>query len=152
MKKSTVTGIIIVIIIGAIAFYGGMQYDATKNSTSQNGYGGGIGGGPNSSQMRRNGSGGGRAGMNGGFTAGEILNKDDKSITIKTPDGGSKIIFFSSATEIGTFAKGMVSNLEVGKSVMINGKANSDGSIAAQSIQVRPPMPQAWVTPSKTSP
>lgn len=74
---------------------------------------------------------------NGDFAVGEIIGKDEKSITIKTPGGGSKIIFFSDSTSIGKSAEGSVSDLETGKQVMISGTVGSDGSLSAKNIQVR---------------
>lgn len=122
--------IVIVIIVAAAAFFGGMTYAKSKNSERQQ----------RLQQM-------GAAGMirgnrtGSGFTSGEIIAKDDKSITVKLQDGGSKIIFFSDSTEISKFASGSASDLVTGQSVMANGTTNSDGSITAQSIQLRPNIP-----------
>lgn len=123
------------IIVGVGAFYGGMKYAQNQaladrqQRMQQFGAGNGF----------RNGAQGNR--MNGGFVSGEILAKDDKSITIKMRDNGSKIIFYSDTTEIGKFVKGVAGDLAIGKTVSVNGTANSDGSVTAQSIQVRPAMP-----------
>lgn len=124
------------ILAGGASFFGGMKYaqnqaqaDRQQRMQQFGGTGNGF----------RNGAQGNRSA--GGFASGEILSKDDKSITIKMRDGGSKIIFYSGVTEIGKFVTGAVSDLAVGKTVSVNGTANSDGSITAQSMQVRPAMP-----------
>lgn len=152
MDKKISIIIILAIITGAGAFYGGMKFQQSKGSGFIS---------PADLQNLRNlspeerqqrfqqmgGSGAGLRGQfggrngDGGATIGEIISKDDKSITLKLRDGGSKIIFYSGSTEIGKFVSGTSADIEVGKSVMINGSANSDGSITAQSIQIRPAMP-----------
>lgn len=126
-KKTLIVGAIVIIAALAGSFYGGMSYG--KNSIQQN--------------FMKNGQiprGGGFQNKNGNLTAGEIILKDDKSITLKLRDGGSKIIFYSSTSEIGKFTDGTIEDLEIGKNVTVNGKANSDGSITAQSIQIKPKM------------
>jgi hypothetical protein len=87
---------------------------------------------------------------NGGFAAGEIITKDDKSFIIKLntsnqggaansgEQGGSKIILFSDSAEIIKSVSGAVADLEIGKSVVVTGTVNSDGSITAKQIQLRP--------------
>lgn len=134
MKKTLLIIVGVAVLVVAAAFFGGMKYAESKNPRRQfsmAGFGANTGG-----QARViNGQGAQRG---GGLVIGEILSKDDKSVTVKLPDGGSKIIFFSNSTEIMKFVSGAVSDLEVGKTISVNGSANSDGSITAQSIQVRP--------------
>jgi hypothetical protein len=141
MKKLVLVVIAAVIVVGGGAFYGGMKYVQGQSPNRQ--FAANIGAG------FRNGQ--GRGGTNGGgFTSGEIISKDDKSITVKMRDGGSKIVFYSNKTEVSKFVGGTATDLEVGKNASINGTANQDGSIVAQSIQLRPvPSPSPSQTPNK---
>lgn len=148
MAKKLLPIIIVVIVVGVGAFYGGMKYGQSKGSQSAGSF---VNLTPEQRQARLQQFGAGGVGAqrgtqtNGGFASGEIISKDDKSITVKLQDGGSKIIFFSDTTEIVKLASGTLGDLEVGKTVSVNGKANQDGSVTAQSIQIRP------VNPTNTS-
>ncbi len=129
--------LIAVLVIGGAAFYGGTQYTKAKQPARGNftrlGQGAGAQG-AGGANMR-----GGQAG--GGFASGEILSKDDKSVTIKLRDGGSKIIFFSGSTKVTKTVDGSLEDLKVGESISATGSANTDGSITAQSFQLRPNFP-----------
>lgn len=135
----------LVIVFAAGGFYGGTVYEK-NNLTSQgllrngnNMHGGNFGGGQgNQSGWQRQGMRNGSPNGGGGFAAGQIISQDDKSITIKTPDGSSKIIFISDTTPVGKTTSGSFSDLSSGQQVMVSGTANSDGSITAQNVQIRP--------------
>ena len=74
--------------------------------------------------------------------------QDSKSVTVKiinndpisnnTNTSGSKIIFFDASTAITKTAVGSASDLALGTQVTVAGTANSDGSVTAKSIQIRP--------------
>lgn len=140
-KKLYIITAATVVVVGATSFYGGMKYGQSSGSKNNSGM-------PNfqnlTSDQRQQMLGGTnstrRSGTNAGsqFINGEIISKDDKSITVKLRDGGSKIIFLSNTTSIGKTTDGVVGDLEVGKDVSVNGTANSDGSVVAQNIQIRP--------------
>jgi hypothetical protein len=142
-KKYLIIGIILVVLIGAGSFYAGMQYE--KNQKRM----------PGNFQEFNNGTGGNgqkRLGnQNGGFTIGDIISRDDKSVTVKLANGSSKIIFFGDSTKVNKTADGTLSDLQVGTGVMITGTSNQDGSITAQSIQIRPSMsnPEAQTLPQQ---
>lgn len=142
MKKQIITIIGITATVVGGSFYAGVKYGQNKIFSSRGGAAAFANLSPGERQARMQQFGGGmgtRAGgrADGGFVSGEIISKDDKSITIKLRDGGSKIVFYSGSTEIGKSVNGTTGDLSNGKTVMINGKANSDGSITAQLIQIR---------------
>lgn len=151
MNKNIIIPVVVGIAMAGAGFFGGMQFQKSKAINPQNfanltpeqrqqmfqGRGGQMGGGFAGGRAN-----GGQPGGAGAFTAGEIINKDDKSITVKMPDGGSKIVFYSNTTAVGKTAQGTASDLAVGGQVTITGSANSDGSVTAQNIQIRPNAPQ----------
>jgi len=141
--------IVIVIIVAVGSFFAGMKYGQSKNSDnlSQRNFQGFENLSAEERQQRIEQMGANVGSMrlignrDSGFVLGEIISRDNQSITVKMQDGGSKIIFFSDNTQVSKFTDGNSSDLEVGETVMVNGTTNQDGSITAQSIQMRPQMP-----------
>jgi len=129
-----------VIIAGGGGFYGGMKYQDSKSpfaNFQRNGTGGGMmfqGSGQGAGQ----GAGANRMRTGGGLVSGEILKKDDKTITVKLPDGGSKNVYIADTTTVSKSVDGAKDDLTEGVNVMITGTANADGSVIAEFIQIRP--------------
>ena len=116
--------VVIAVVVGAGAFYGGTVYGQSKPPTPQKALealrnmtpeqmaqGGGFPGGgfPGGGG---NGARGGGAG--GGFVGGDIVAQDAQSITVKLPDGSTKIVFYSGTTTISKSASGTASDLATG--------------------------------------
>jgi hypothetical protein len=135
MNKQITLFIVIVVAASGLSFYGGIKYNQTQSVAERTANRAQFGGGNNSSG---NGTRVPRGGANGGFTAGEVIAKDDKSVTIKLRDGGSKIIFLSASAEVTKSATGSAQDISIGTQVSANGTANSDGSMTAQTVQIRP--------------
>ena len=135
LKNKIISLVLAGIVIVGISFYLGMQYG--QNSKSQMGPGGNFSqrnGQMGSSTLRGNRS-------LGGMVSGQILSIDTNSLTIKSQDGGSRIVFLSASTTVNKMTEGAVKDLVVGSNVSVNGGANADNSINAQIIQIRPLIP-----------
>jgi hypothetical protein len=146
-KKFIALIVVVAIVVGSASFFGGMKYGEMKNREVFKDVGDRFADlSPDERQARMQqlgavGAGGLRERSGGGFISGEILSKDDKSITVKLRDGGSKIVLFSSATQIMKSSSGSADDLKTGESVTATGTSNEDGSISAKSIQLQPNMP-----------
>ncbi len=128
MKNNIAIVLVIVIFVaGGAGFFGGMKYQQSKQPSRAD------------FQARvgmRQGVPGAQQGAGTETVRGEIVSQDEESITVKLPDESSKIILISENTAINKATEGSVGDLETGEQVMVFGKANSDGSIAATQIQL----------------
>ncbi len=134
INSNILTIIIVSIIVGAIAFYGGMKYQSSQATRGAN-LGRQFGTG-NNTNGRQNGQ--TRFGGGARSVAGEIISLDDKSITVKLQDGSSKIVLLNSSTSISKYSEATRSDLMSGTRVLATGADNSDGSVTARNVQLNP--------------
>jgi hypothetical protein len=132
MKKILVFTALL-LAVGGGCFFGGMKYGQSK--TSFRGMGDNFGPGMSGNNATGTFPGSNRNGM-GGMILGEITAKDSESITVKTQNGGTKIIYISDSAKIAKTEAGTVDDLTVGESITVSGTSNDDGSITAKLIQL----------------
>ena len=132
MKKNIFVLILAFVLVAGAFFYAGIKYEQKTSFTNRQNFQ------PvNNFKEGQKMLGVNNVRLGGSFVVGEIINKDDKSITLKAKDGGSKIIFLSSQTEITKVVSGTSSDLISGKNIAVSGDTNPDGSLNAQMIQIR---------------
>jgi hypothetical protein len=131
-KKMITLLVVIVVIVGGLAFYAGDVYAAHKATNANTARVGAFAGGAGVRGTR------GAGATGGGFSGGTVISKDATSITVQARDGSSKIVFYTANTPIMKTSAGAIGDVAVGSDIAVTGTANSDGSISAQSIQVRP--------------
>lgn len=132
MKNPMIITLIVALVVGAAAFFGGMQYQKAKVPGSMQGqFRGQNGGGPQGGFQVRSGNGQRMMPVNG-----EIISQDETSITVKMQDGSSKIVILSDDTKINKSSEGSKSDLKTGETVTAVGTTNSDGSITAQNVSI----------------
>ena len=127
MTNKMIITVILVLIVGGGAFFGGMKYQQSKQPNFSRQFAGqGVRMGQGQIQDRAD------------FrpVSGEIISSDEKSITVKLQDGSSKIVLFSEKTVINKAAEATKDDLKVGEKVAVFGQENSDGSVTATQIQL----------------
>ena len=145
MKNISLTvAIVIALVTAGAGFFAGTKFggNTAQAANTAGGRTGGTGrfGGLNGAN--RNG---------GGFTTGDVLSKDAQSITIKMRDGGSKIVFYTTSTQTMKTVDGTSNDIAVGNTVMVSGDTNSDGSLTAKMIQIRPNQPPSTGATTSTN-
>lgn len=139
MKNNYIITVIVAVVVGGAGFFGGMKYQQSKTPAFgqfRANVNGQIG---NGRMMAGNGT--TRTGGNGFQpVSGEITSVDEKSMTVKLTDGGSKIVILSDSTKVNETQEVDKSKLAIGSQVSAFGTTNSDGSITAQSVQLNPKM------------
>ena len=120
------------LLVGASGFFAGIQYRKSQEPTA----------GDFQSMREQARSGnlppglGERLQGQGRPVSGEIIDRDEESITVKLPDGSSRIILVGSETKISESTPSAKNKLTEGVQVFVNGTENPDGSLNATSIQI----------------
>jgi hypothetical protein len=70
--------------------------------------------------------------------AGTVISRNAESMVIKLQKGTTKDIFFDTTTAVLKSVSGKISDIPVDANVIVTGAPNSDESITAYSIQIRP--------------
>ena len=74
----------------------------------------------------------------GGLLTGTVAAQDSGSITLNTRDGSSHIVLITPNTSVSKSVTGALTDIATGSTVIVSGTTNSDGSVSASSIQLRP--------------
>src|SRR3989338_613651 len=131
MKNKKIVAAAGVIVAAVAIFFGGVYYGKSTVSNCP-----GSGNFEQRQFIMNNQKTGGNA--IGGAVSGEVIEMDDRRVTVKTADGGSKIVFVSTSTIVTKNAEGNMDDLKIGERVSIIGSSGSDGSVSASSIQIQP--------------
>lgn len=135
MNKAVKIIIGLVVVLGL--FYGGVTYGqsiATKSTTAST-YSGTRTVRTGSTTGSVGGSFGGGAG--GSATIGTVVSENATSITLALKSG-SVVVFYSTSTPIMKTTSGTPADITAGANITVIGTTNSDGSVTANSIQIRP--------------
>jgi hypothetical protein len=124
-NKTIVTGIIALIVGIGIGYGGAMALSPASSATSTHGtYAARMGGGMHTA--------------GGGFLSGTVATVSSESITLNTQDGSSHVVLVTPSTNISKSVSGSLSDVSAGTNVIVSGTTNSDGSLSATLIQLRP--------------
>ncbi len=149
MKKNTGVIVILVLAVGVLGFFGGMKFSEFQRIQKRSGGNGQFQMGPNGQSMgQTNGKSQTQTGSVGRPITGEIIQIDETSVTVKTQDGGSKIIILSGSTTYSKTTEGSKSDLSVGTTIGVFGTENTDKSVTAQTIQLNPQFGKTNASPS----
>lgn len=147
----SISTIIIFLITLTIGFAGGFIYQKSKiPSFARNGQFQTAGGNSNRSGTRSaNGTGTPNQRIMSKETVGEITSIDGTSFTVKTPDGGSKIVMISDSTTINQATKVDKTSLKVGLPISISGDQNTDGTVTGKIINLNSTLVAVTAAPVK---
>src|ERR1700733_254633 len=121
------------VLVAALFFYAGVKYTESKAPVSAAGR---TTASTSAGFAGRTGRG---ATAGSSFTTGTIVKVESGDIVI-TPSGatGSEVVLVGTSTPVMQTVAGSLSDLAAGQTVMVSGTSNSDGSLSATSIQLRP--------------
>lgn len=124
------------VAIAGASFWGGMTYQKTRTQSNLRNF---VGNRTDGNRvMLRNGNGTQLpAGMGGrGMVSGEVSKIEDMTLTVKLPDGSSKIVILSNETKYLTSTPGSKDLLKEGTKVKIEGSNSNEGITTANQVQI----------------
>ncbi|HEV3245034.1 MAG TPA: DUF5666 domain-containing protein [Candidatus Paceibacterota bacterium] len=134
-KKQWIWSIIVAVILAGAGFWGGMTYAQSQTPSAASRFAGTSG-----TFTARGG-----AGAFAGGTIGTVIQVGNGSFTVQLPTStsttattGTKLVLVDTSTQVQELQSVPISNLQVGQTVTVAGSANSDGSITATSVMIRP--------------
>ncbi|HVT01730.1 MAG TPA: hypothetical protein VHE53_05910 [Patescibacteria group bacterium] len=129
---------VIVVVVAAVAFFGGMQYQKMQRPSGQFAATNGQGRFVQGAARFGMGNGTGRGNGINRPIIGQIISTDANGITIKMADGSTKIILVGSDAKINKTDTGTKSDFKNGINVLVVGTTNSDGTVTATNVQINP--------------
>ena len=136
MKKLSQKNLLIISIIataivaGGVGYYSGSKGNQTAMNSNKS-FGGAMG---------RNGNMPLRGNVGGGVVSGNVISFQNGMMTVGTRDGASKVVIVTDSTKVLKSVVGVKTDVVVGAPVTILGPQNGDGSVTAESVQIRPAM------------
>ena len=135
-QNSIILGVILLLVVGGVSFGVGYKVAQAKTAINRQFTG-------NRNNTQNNGM------MRNRQTIGDVISLDDKTMTVKMPDGSSRIVLLSSAMTVSQLADAKVSDLKIGSKVAVFGTNNSDGSLTATNIELNPRIPNLTGFPQR---
>lgn len=131
---------VITIVLAALAFFGGVQYQKGQKPSFDVGR---FAAGNFPAGMMGNGPAGAagaarRVGAGRGGATGTVLSVDAQSLTMKLADGSSQIVYLPTTATYFTEQAATVADVKTGATVTIAGTPNQDGSTNAATVRVQP--------------
>jgi hypothetical protein len=128
-KNNLILVIVIAVVVGGLAFWGGIQYQKRQIGNLRSDQPANIRG-QLKEMPERSGTQLGRA------VNGEIISVEDETITIKTQEDDTRIVIFSDSTRINKTNEGSIADLQIGEQVMVVGAEDTSGVVTAQNISI----------------
>ena len=139
-----ILGVLLVVVVAAGSFYGGMVYGKNQAETTfpVAGEGGEFPMARGQFGQRPGSQGGAEAGQllrdQSGMLFGEIQSIGNGELTVTDPNGEQITVYVGDTTLIQKQATVTLDALEEGETVIISGNRDDDGNITARSLQVSP--------------
>ena len=141
-KKMIILGAITLVIGMGIGYAGAYAFHLTSAQNARGTFSAASG---NAFNGMRAGLSGQEGAAGNGMLSGTVAKEDSGSITLNTRDGSSHVVLVTPATTVQKSVNGTLSDVAVGATIIVTGTDNSDGSVSASSIQLRPAMPPATI-------